>query len=332
MKPDSSPLMIVVCFAVIYVIWGSTYLAIRIGLEGFPPFFLAGSRFLVPGALLYGWLRLRGTAKPSDRQWWWSVVTGVIMLVGASGALVWGEQRVPSAVAALLFTTVPLWMIVLDSLVNKGAHGGWRTWSGLVLGLSGVALLVSPSSRELLGVDSVGALVILFAAFSWVLGSIVSRRVELPRSPLMTVSVQMMAGGTILYLISGAAGEWQADAASWAISARTVLALLYLGFVGALAGLSAYTYLLQRVNPAAVSTYAFVNPVIAVFLGWFVAGEPMGPSIFVSASMIIVAVVLIQSASWCSAERLKRKALQRAEGISRSVAQAPCPPCKQNSP
>jgi drug/metabolite transporter (DMT)-like permease len=335
MRQDSERLMIVVCFAVIYLIWGSTYLAIRVALEGFPPFFLAGSRFLGPGILLYWWLRARGTPRPADGEWWWSVVTGAIMLVGASGALVWGEQVVPSAVAALLFTTVPLWMIVLEALVNRGALGGWRTWSGLVLGLSGVALLVSPSSRELLGVDAFGALVILFAALSWASGSIVSRRVRnrLPRSPLMTVAVQMMAGGSILYAISGATGEWRAGPDMWSVTPHSVAAVLYLGFVGALFGLSAYTYLLQRVSPAAVSTYAFVNPVIAVLLGWLVAAEPMGPSIVWAAGMIVVAVVLIQSASWRAAERLKETALERAENaraaIPRSVAPAGRPACRQ---
>ncbi len=290
--------MIFMSFAAIYLIWGSTYLAIRIALEGFPPFFLAGSRFLMPGIGLYIFLRMRGIAKPTDQQWWWAVATGTIMLVGASGSLVWAEQRIPSAVAALLFTTVPLWMIVLEALTQRSFSGGWRTVAGLITGLAGVTILVSPSSRELLGVDPIGAGVILGAALCWSVGSLVSRRVALPPSPFMTVAIQLTTAGVMLLMISGACGEWSTINTQWSISLRPVLALFYLAFVGALLGLSAYTYLLRHVSAAAVSTYAFVNPVIAVFLGWIVAHETMGPSVFFAAGMIITAVVLIQSTSW----------------------------------
>lgn len=298
MKLCSTRLMIVMSFAAIYVIWGSTYLAIRIGLEGFPPFFLAGSRFLLPGVILYLCLRLRGIERPSDRQWWWAVITGIIMLVGASGSLVWAEQRIPSAVAALLFTTVPLWMIVLEAAMQRSFVGGWRVSVGLVVGLLGVTILVSPSSRQLLGVDPFGAAVILFAAMCWSVGSLLSRRVSLPHSSLMTVAIQMATAGIVLLGISGLTGEWSHFAAPWSLTARPLAAVFYLAFVGAMLGLSAYTYLLRHVSAAAVSTYAFVNPVIAVFLGWLVAHEPMGPSVFVSAGMIIAAVVLIQSTHW----------------------------------
>ncbi len=306
MRLNSTRLLIALSFAAIYIIWGSTYLAIRIGLEGFPPFFLAGSRFLMPGICLYLWLRLKGTAKPTDQQWWWAVLTGIIMLVGASGCLVWAEQRIPSAVAALLFTTVPLWMIVLEAVMQRSFHGGWRVTAGLVIGLAGVTVLVSPSSRELLGVDPFGAVVILFAAMCWSVGSLISRRVSLPPSPLMTVAIQMATAGIVLMAISGLSGEWSHFAAPWSLTTRPVAAVIYLAFVGAMVGLSAYTFLLRHVSAAAVSTYAFVNPVIAVFLGWLVAHEPMGPSVFISAGMIIAAVVLIQSTNWSRWEAVTR--------------------------
>lgn len=316
MKLKSTRLLIALSFAAIYVIWGSTYLAIRIGLEGFPPFFLAGSRFLLPGIVLYLWLRLRGTKKPNDRQWWWAVLTGIIMLVGASGSLVWAEQRIPSAVAALLFTTVPLWMIVLEAAMQRSFHGGWRVSAGLVVGLAGVTILVSPSSRQLLGVDPFGAAVILFAAMCWSVGSLVSRRVSLPQSSLMTVAIQMTTAGIILTGISGLTGEWSYFAATWSLALRPLAAVFYLAFVGAMLGLSAYTFLLRHVSAAAVSTYAFVNPVIAVFLGWLVAHEPMGPSVFVSAGMIVAAVVLIQSTHWLRPAAVKMPVDQTVPMVS----------------
>ncbi len=285
-------------FAAIYLIWGSTYLAIRIGLESLPPFLLAGLRFTVAGVLLYVWLRARGVPKPSDGQWWSAVITGVLMLVCGVGGVTWAEQWIPSGVAALLVTTVPLWLAVLDATVFRRGGLAARDVIGMVIGLAGVAVLMGLSSADLGRVHPIGAVVILAGALCWSLGSLHSRRADLPSSPGMTVAIQMLGSGVVLLVISSAMREWQSGFSLASITMKSAAALAYLAVMGSIVALCAYVWLLRRVSASAVGTYAFVNPVVAVLLGWAVAGESLGPRVIVASVMIVGAVVLIQSNQW----------------------------------
>ncbi len=280
------------------MVWGSTYLAIRVALETLPPFFLAGGRFLAAGAFLYWWLRLRGVARPTPSQWWAAVMTGTLMLVGGAGGVTWAEQRVSSSVACLLITTVPMWMTLIEAAQHGRFWIGWRVSLGLLLGLAGVSWLLGPASRELLGVDLLGAGVVLAAALSWSLGSLVSAKANLPSSPAMTVAVQMLTAGVPLMGLSAGLGEWRAGLLASALAPRSLVAVVYLVVFGSIISLSAYVWLLRQVSAAAVSTYAFVNPLVAVFLGWLVLAEPVGPEVFLATGLIVGAVVLIQSATW----------------------------------
>jgi drug/metabolite transporter (DMT)-like permease len=297
-RNDAKQPALIAAFAAIYLIWGSTYLAIRIGLETLPPFLLAGSRFVLAGTALYLWLRVRGVPRPTDSQWWWAAVTGTLMLVCGVGGVTWAEQEVPSGPAALLVATVPLWMTLIDGAVLRRRRVGRRTVAGLVLGLAGVVVLIDPSRHALSAVNTVGGAVIVASALCWSLGSLQSRRCNLPPSPAMTVAIQMVTGGVALLTVSSALREWQDGFAFAEVSLRSALALAYLAVAGSLVALCAYVWLLRRVSAPAVATYAFVNPVVAVFLGWGIAGEAVGPRIALASGLIVGAVVLIQSTLW----------------------------------
>jgi len=236
--------------------------------------------------------------RPTDLQWWWAAVTGALMLVCGVGGVTWAEQKVPSGPAALLAATVPLWMTLIDAAMLRRSRVGGRTAAGLVLGLIGVAVLIGPSSHALSAVDTASGAVIVGGAMCWSLGSLLSRRCNLPPSPAMTVAVQMVAGGMILLTISSSLREWQDGFALADVSVRSVLALAYLALVGSLVALCAYVWLLRRVSAPAVATYAFVNPAVAVFLGWGLAGESVGPRVLLASMLIVGAVVLIQSTLW----------------------------------
>jgi drug/metabolite transporter (DMT)-like permease len=314
-RPDRQQLAILAAFAAIYLIWGSTSLAIRIGLETLPPFLLAGVRFAAAGSLLYGWLRLRGISRPTDQQWWAAAFTGTLMLVCGVGGVTWAEQRVASGTAALLAATVPMWMTAIDTAIVRCSSGGWRVAAGLGIGLAGVAVLVGPLSRDLAAVDPVGAAVILAGAVCWSVGSLRSRRANLPTSPAMTVAVQMVTAGVVLLVLSSAHREWQHGFAIADISVRSAAALAYLAIVGSMVALCAYVWLLRRVPAPAVATYAFVNPVVAVFLGWALAGEPVGPRILLATALIVGAVAVIQSTEWRRASVAGDRARRRRERL-----------------
>jgi drug/metabolite transporter (DMT)-like permease len=290
-------LTIIAAFAAIYLFWGSTYLAIRIGLESLPPFFLAGARFLIAGGVLYAWLRFKGLSRPTDTQWWWSVVTGLLMLVGGAGGVTWAEQWVPSGPACLLIATVPMWMTMIDAMVLRRRWPGWRVGIGLMIGLFGLVVLIGPAGSELGGIDRIGAIVIVLAALSWSIGSLTSRAASLPESPFMTVAMQMFTAGAVLLVISRVNGEWHGLALS-AISTRSLVALGYLVAIGSIVSLTSYVWLLRQVSASAVATYAFVNPVVAVYLGWALANESVGTRVIGATVLIVTAVLLIQSAGW----------------------------------
>jgi drug/metabolite transporter (DMT)-like permease len=281
-------------FAIIYVIWGSTYLAILFAIETLPPFLMAAVRFLIAGSLLYAWSRLvNRAAAPSRAQWRGTAVVGILLLLGGNGLLVWSEQRIPTGVAALLVGTVPCFMVLLDWLRPRGVRPGGRVVAGLLLGVLGLVWLVGPDA--LMGggrADVFGAAAVVLGSFSWALGSIYSRHAKAPESPFLSTGMQMLAGGTALLLVSTALGEpWTLDPS--AVSLRSILGLLYLIVLGSIVAFSAYIWLLRVSTPARVSTYAYVNPVVAVFLGWALAGEALTPRVVAAAAIIVSGVALI---------------------------------------
>lgn len=282
---------VLLAFAAVYLIWGSTYLAIRIGIETLPPFLLAGVRFCVAGSLLYLGLRLTGTAAPSLSMWKSAALIGALMMFGGNGLVTWAQQEVPSGLAALLVATVPIWMLVLDALFYGGGRPDRLVAFGLVMGSAGLFFLVGPSAGA---VAPRGAIVLLLASLFWALGSLLNRSVNLPDSPWMAAALQMITGGVLIVAMATATGEWSGFDPS-TVSARSIGAFLYLVIFGSIVGLSAYVYLLRETSAAAVSTYAFVNPVIALALGWL-TGEVVSARTLTGAAMIVGAVFLIHRA------------------------------------
>ncbi|HEX4441078.1 MAG TPA: drug/metabolite exporter YedA [Thermoanaerobaculia bacterium] len=283
---------LLLAFAAVYVLWGSTYLAIRVGVETIPPFILAGTRHLTAGLLLYGWLRLRGTAAPERRQWIPAAIIGALMLLGGNGLVTWAEQRVSSGIAALIVASVPIWMTVIDAIHRRERPHG-VVLLGLAIGLGGIAFLIAPG--QFAGgtrVDPLGAAALLTAALMWSIGSLYGRRAKLPSSTLLATAMEMIAGGAVLFLASAVTREWGGFSLS-AVSARSALSLSYLVVAGSLLGFTAYVFLLRATTPARVSTYAYVNPVVAVLLGWAMLGEALTPRILIAAAVIVAAVALI---------------------------------------
>ena len=290
-QPPESKVML--AFAAVYVVWGSTYLAIRFGVETIPPFMMAGMRFVVAGLLLYGWARLRGAPPPSGKEWRSAAVIGLLLLFVANGGVTWAEQHVPSGTAAIFAATVPLWIVVLDWML----HGAGRPRPGVIIGViagfAGVLMLVGPD--QIMGrnrLDMAGVGVLLIASVSWAAGSLYSRKAVLPSSPLLATSMEMLSGAAALLLLSALSGEFQRfDPAS--VSTRSWLSVAYLSLFGSIIGFSAYVWLLRVAHASRVATYAYVNPVIAIFLGWSLAGEALTLRMLVPAAVIILAVVLI---------------------------------------
>jgi len=282
---------LVSAFAALYLCWGSTYLAIRWAVEEIPPFLMAGFRFLIAGALLYAWARARGAARPTVAQWRATALIGGLLLVGGNGCVVLAERSMASGLAALMISTTPLWMVGLDWAVFRSATQHRGTVAGLVLGFLGMVLLASPGG----GVPSTGAggaLLLTFATVSWSLGSLLARRVSLPPSPTLASAMEMLTGGAMLVAAGSAWGEWGGFHPG-SVSGR---ALAYVGFLvvfGSLVGFSSFVWLNQVTTPAQVSTYAYVNPVVAVVLGWWLGGETLSGRMWVGAAIIIAAVAAI---------------------------------------
>lgn len=288
--------LLYLAFAAVYIVWGSTYLAIRIGIESFPPFLLAGSRHLLAGAILYPLVRWKTGVRPSLAEWRTAAITGTLLLCVGNGGVSWAEQTVPSGVTALLVATVSLWLVLVDWLRPGGVRPVVRVGCGLLLGFAGLALLVGPAH---LGrsqrIDPLGAGVLVLASFAWSCGSVYSRHGKSPASPLLGVAMQSLVGGTVLWVVGLLTGEVRSlDLA--AVSLRSWLALFYLVAFGSFIGFTAYVYLLKRSTPARVGTYAFVNPVVALFLGWLVAGETLSLRTGLAAVVILAAVVLVITA------------------------------------
>lgn len=278
--------------AAVYLVWGSTYLAIRFAVETLPPFLMAGTRFLVAGSLLYGWRRAAGFPRPTVAQWRAAAVVGGLMLLGGNGGVVWAEQWVESGTAALMVASVPLWMVLLDWARPGGRAPRPAVWAGIAVGLVGVALLFGAPTVD--ARYTAGWVVLLLASIAWAAGSLYSRSAVLP-APLLATGMQMLAGGALLVLAGIGTGEL-AGVDPTRFSARSILALGYLIVFGSLIGYTAYVWLLRVTAPALASTYAYVNPVVAVFLGWLLAGERITPRIVLASLVIVGGVALITTA------------------------------------
>ena len=287
---------VLAAFAVVYVIWGSTYLAMRVGIESFPPLLLAGSRHLLAGLILYPLLRWKTRERPTLPQWRTAIVTGCLLLFIGNGGVCVAELTVPSGVAALLVATVCLWMVLIDWLRPGGVRPVPRVAIGIVLGFAGLSLLVGPAhfggSRR---IDPLGAGILVIASLAWACGSLYAKHGVLPKSPMLGVSMQSLAGGIALWITGFFTGEVHALHLS-TISMRSWLALAYLLVFGTAFGATAYLYILKNSTAARVGTYAFVNPVVALFLGWLLAGESITMRTVVAAAVILTSVVLVITA------------------------------------
>jgi len=284
---------LLLAFAAVYLIWGSTYLAIRYAIDSVPPLMMAGIRFVLAGGLLYVWSRLRGTPAPTAVHWRSAFILGSLMFLQGNGVVAWSEQRISTGLTALLLTTIPLWMTLIGRFSRGGSPLTGKVVFGLVLGLVGVLVLVGP--RELAGakrVDVLGTLALLFASISWAVGSIYSRSAALPSNRLQSAGMQMLGGGALLFLGAGLAGEWPKLLASH-VTARSALSIVYLSLFGSIVAYSAYLYLLRNTTPARGSTYAFANPLVALLLGWLFLGESLSSRSLIAAVCILVAVALI---------------------------------------
>lgn len=287
-------LKMIAAFGSIYIIWGSTYLAIRFGIETMPPFMLAAVRFLIAGAGLYGVLRWRGVPPPTKEEFKTGFIIGIFLFLGGNGGVVWAEQYVPSGLTALLIATTSLWMILLDWLWKKNGRPSLQTSIGIVLGMLGIFLLIDPVDLVSGGVDLVGAMAILAACFSWSIGSIYAQSARLPESVFMVSALEIIGGGVSLAVLSIVSGEWIGFDVQ-AVSANSIFALLYLIVFGSIIALSAYAWILRVAPPDKASTYSFVNPAVAVFLGWLIADEVIDLRIIVATAVIIVGVILVIS-------------------------------------
>lgn len=304
-KLPVSPAKIAVALAAVYLVWGSTYLAIRIALETLPPFLMAGVRFLTAGSVLYLWARLRGAPRPTLQHWRSALIIGAFLLLGGNGLVVWAEQRVESGLAALLVSTEPLWIVILSWVLPGGRRPSLPVISGLFLGFVGVGFLVQPGSGSAL--DPIGAGMLVLAALSWAYGSLWGIKAKAPDSPLLMTSMQMLAGGALLMLAATARGEFAAfDPAQ--VSMRSAFAVVYLMVFGSLVGFTAYSWLMRVAPPVLVSTYAYVNPVVAVLLGWAIASEPLTAGTLVAAAIILGGVALITSSQARGSKKAKEPA------------------------
>jgi drug/metabolite transporter (DMT)-like permease len=284
---------ILLAFAIVYLVWGSTFLAIRVGVREVPPFLLAGMRFFAAGIVLYAWMRAKGTASPTRREWAAASFLAVLIFVFDYGLLFWAEKRVPSGIAAVMMATIPVFMALAEILFLRTQKLTMRLGLALLVGICGVAVLVSrsPGLGEA-AIDTSGAVALLVSAISWSLAAILTRKLSLPESKVMSSGSQMLAGGTLLIITSAMLGEFKAFDVR-AVSSGAWLALVYLIVAGSIIAFTAYVWLIHHESPTKVGTYAYVNPVVAVLLGYFLGREALGARTVVGTLLVLVSVVVI---------------------------------------
>jgi drug/metabolite transporter (DMT)-like permease len=293
-SPNAVPArgQLLLAFFLLYVIWGSTYLGIRYAIETLPPFLMAGLRFTLAGSLMYGVMRWRGAPNPTWAQWWRLGLIGVFLFLGGNGFVVWAEQYITSGLAALLVSTLPLWLILLDWLWAGGPRPGALALTGIAFGTVGTFILVDPARVTASDVYLPGAGVVILASLLWAIGSIYSKKIRQPGSVFMSAACQMIGGGVVILIVAAMLGEF-ANLHLGAVSLVSVGSFFYLMIFGSMVAISAYIWLLQNVSAASVSTYAFVNPAVAVLLGWLIADEPINARILTGAGVILLGVILV---------------------------------------
>jgi drug/metabolite transporter (DMT)-like permease len=286
---------ILLAFAIIYFVWGSTFLSIRVGVREVPPFLLAGLRFVLAGVILYGWMRLKGVPHPSRREWAGICLQGTLIFLVDYGCLFWAEQRVPSGIAAVVLATIAVFITLLEITILRTQRLTVRLGLALLAGICGVAVLMNRSfSLGEAPVDRAGTLALLVAAFSWSVATILTRKLVLPASKPMSAAAQMLAGGVQLLVLAALTGEFNGFhimAVSW----TAWCALLYLIVAGSIVGFTAYIWLLHYESPTKVGTYAYVNPVVAVFVGYFFGGESIGLRTVFGSVLVLVSVITIST-------------------------------------
>jgi drug/metabolite transporter (DMT)-like permease len=291
---STSSLAIWTALGAVYLIWGSTYLAIRFTVETLPPFISAAGRFIISGAFLYCWRRLAGDPAPSQLEWRNASVIGVLLLVGGNGGVVWASQFIESSLAALLVATVPLWMVVLDALRSGGAWPNFKVTLGIVTGFCGVALLIGLTANASEPIYFYGAVAVVAASLFWAFGSIQGKTAALPSSALLFTGMEMVAGGTVQIAVALLLGEFSYIKIH-EISSRSALAWSYLTVIGPVAFV-AYAWLLRNAPIPLVATYSYVNPLVAIVLGYFLGKETITPRILVAAALIVGSVALVSAA------------------------------------
>jgi drug/metabolite transporter (DMT)-like permease len=284
---------VLLAFAIIYFVWGSTFLAIRVGVREVPPFLLAGMRFVVAGGVLYGWMRARGTPSPTRREWGAASLLAVLIFVFDYGLLFWAERRVPSGIAAVMMATIPVFMALGEIVFLRTQRLTLRLSLSLLVGMAGVAVLVGHAmSLGEAPIDTAGACALIFAAISWSVAASLSRKMTLPSAKAMSSGAQMLAGGVFLTLTAALLGEFRGFRVQ-AVSRGAWLALAYLIVAGSIVGFTAYVWLIHHESPTKVGTYAYVNPVVAVLVGYFLGGEAIGLRTIAGTLLVLVSVVVI---------------------------------------
>lgn len=287
---------VIAAFAVIYLVWGSTFLAIRVGVREVPPFLLAAMRFVLAGVVLYGWMRMKGTPSPTMREWGAAAVLAVPIFVLDYGLVFWAERRVPSGITAVMMATIPVFMTLFEIVFMKTQRLTTRLVLALSVGIFGVGVLVSHNAT--FGdapIDSVGAIALLVASVSWSIGSAVTRKLPLPSNKAMSSGAQMLVGGVMLSLIALISGEFRGFHLP-AVSVGAWVALIYLISAGSILAFTAYVWLIHHESPTKVGTYAYVNPVVAVILGYLFLGEPVGMRTICGTVLVLLSVVVITTA------------------------------------
>jgi drug/metabolite transporter (DMT)-like permease len=284
---------VLLAFAIIYFVWGSTFLAIRVGVREVPPFLLAGMRFFVAGVVLYAWMRAKGEASPTLREWGGATVLAILIFVVDYGCLFWAERRVPSGIAAVMMATIPAFMAISEILILRTQRLTARLAVALLVGLGGVAVLMSRSlSFGEVPIDTAGACALIVGAIGWSVASALTRKLPLPTAKGMSSGAQMLAGGALLMLTATLLGEFRGFRPE-AVSRGAWLALAYLIVAGSIIGFTAYVWLIHHESPTKVGTYAYVNPVVAVLVGYFLGGEAIGPRTISGTLLVLVSVVVI---------------------------------------